>query len=96
MTPAYLEELAERADPQRLWQLNPFAQMELKPSLRMQLDTAVALRRYASHLAELERARKAGMSLCITPLSPNGTAHMAIVAPPKHQRLIEQHKGPAA
>jgi hypothetical protein len=49
-SPEYIEELAERADPDQLWRRNPLDQLEFPPDQRMQLDTAVALRRYAHHL----------------------------------------------
>jgi hypothetical protein len=86
-SPEYIEELAERADPDQLWRRNPIDQLELPPDQRMQLDTAVALRRYAHHLRDLRRAREARQSWLITPLGPHGSAVKAIKTPPDHAKL---------
>ncbi len=50
MTPQYLNELADLADPDRLWRLGWEAQRDLQADKRHHLDTGVALRRYAAVL----------------------------------------------
>lgn len=87
MTPEYLEELAELADPGQLWRLRGLEQLDLPADKRRQLDTAVALRRHASHIKRLDALRKEGRSLLLTPLSLGGTAIMEIDTPPEHARL---------
>lgn len=89
MTPEYIEELAQRADPDELWRRHPFDQLELPPEQRKQLDTAVALRRYAHILRDVRRAGEAGKSWLITPLGGNGTAVRSIETPPDHGELRE-------
>lgn len=91
MNPEYLEELAQRADPNQLWRLSGIDQRDkLTPDQRMQLDTAVALRRYASHLEELRAALLAKKSVLITPLSPNSSARRQIESPPDHAKLYRE------
>jgi len=87
MKPEYLEELAGKADPDRLWMLPVFDQMGLPVDKRKQLDAGVALRRHASHVRRLRELLKEGKSLLITPLSPNGSAIKAIETPPEHIKL---------
>lgn len=87
MTPKYLNELADRADPDQLWRLSGLEQMELPPAKRKQLDTGVALRRHAMHVEELLALLKVRRSLLITPLSHNGTATKVVDTPPEHRRL---------
>jgi hypothetical protein len=80
--PEYLEELADIADPDQLWRLPPFTQMELPPEKRKQLDTGVALRRYASHLRDLATAANQGKSLVLTRVGMN-TTRISYRTPPK-------------
>ena len=87
MTPEYLDELADIADPDKLWTLFWEDQRKLPPEKKHQLDTGVALRRHASHLRELQRALDAKRSVCITPLGSNHTAHMLIDTPADHEKL---------
>lgn len=89
MTPEYLEELADLADPAQLWRLGALTQLSLPPGKRKQLDTGVALRRHASHIRELDHLRRIGKSLLITPLSPNGTATAIVGPPPRHKKLLQ-------
>jgi hypothetical protein len=89
MTPEYIEELAQRADPDELWRRNPFDQMKLPPEQRKQLDTAVALRRYAHLLRDVDRAAQEGKSWLITKLGPSSTAVRSIETPPDHKRSRE-------
>lgn len=88
MSPDYIEELADIADPDKLWRLNWMDQKALPVEKRQQLDSGVALRRHASHLRQLHRLREEGKSLLITPLSPNSTATISVDPPEKHQRLL--------
>lgn len=96
MTPEYLNELADIADPDQLWRLSPFDQLELEPIQRYRLDTAVALRRYAEIERQLGELLGTGKSLVLTPLSKNGKAWMTIPAPKGHQKLLKaQQQGKA-
>ena len=90
MTPEYLEQLADLADPHELWRHSGLDQMKFSPQQRLQLDTGVALRRYASHIRRLREMLGTGKSLLITPLSPNGTASMLVPTPPEHVKLKER------
>lgn len=87
MTPEYLNELADLADPDQLWRLAGLDQLALPLDKRRQLDTGVALRRHAGHVAELQALIGTGKSLLITQLSPNGSAHMTLATPARHKRL---------
>lgn len=87
MTPEYLEELADIADPDRLWRGPIMHRPDLPEYKRRQLDAGVALRRYASHLRRMDECLKEGRSLLLTPLSPNGTAVKSVETPPEHARL---------
>ena len=70
MTPEYLNELADLADPNQLWRLSGMDRMDLPPEKR---------------LRELQGT---GLSLLITPLSPNSTATLTVPTPAKHKRLV--------
>ena len=74
MTPEYLEQLADRADPSQLWRMSPLDQLRLPPEMRHAIDTGVALRRYATHLRDLQTARAQGQCLQIKPIGENGTS----------------------
>jgi hypothetical protein len=87
MTPQYLNELADLADPEGLWKLSGADQLYLPPDKRKQLDTAVALRRYAAHLTTLAGALERKESVLITPLSSCGQATMLVETPPRHRKL---------
>lgn len=94
MTPEYLRELADLADPDRLWTLGAFEQMDLPPEKRRQLDTGIALRRHASHVAELLGLLGTDKSLLLTPLAENCTAVMTTRTPAAHRKLVECRKKP--
>lgn len=94
MTPEYLRELADVADPDKLWTLPVFEQLDLPPAKRRQLDMGVALRRHASHVAELLALLGTDKSLLLTPLSSNGTAIMTTRTPAAHKKLIECRQKP--
>lgn len=87
MTPEYIEQLADLADPDKLWRLGAFEQIDLPPEKRHQLDAGVALRRYASHVRRLLGALADRKSLLITPLSPNGSALRVVDTPHYHAEL---------
>lgn len=87
MTPEYLNQLADKADPDRLWRLKWGDQEKLSHEQRQQLDTGVALRRHASHVARLLEILEQGKSLLITPLSPNGSASKTVDTPADHAKL---------
>lgn len=92
MSPEYLEQLAEIADPDKLWRLNPIVQLDLSTEKRHQLDTAVALRRHASHQRQLDDLLMEQRSLLITPLSPNHIATMSVDTPENHEKLRPAHR----
>jgi len=84
MTPEYIEQLAKIADPDDLWREGPPQPLGTwRPSewQQKQLDMGVALRRYASHLRDLNAIRGRGLSLLITPLSTSGTYTSVIATP---------------
>lgn len=87
MTPEYLCELADIADPDQLWRLSAIEQMELPPVKRRQLDTGVALRRHASHERQLRDLLSEQRSLLITPCGPNQVALRSVETPPDHAEL---------
>lgn len=87
MTPRYLEQLADLADPDELWRLAPLDQLQLPPSKRHQLDTGVALRRHASHIRMLGEVLAENRSLLITPIRHNEMAVKPVDTPPEHEAL---------
>lgn len=92
MTPEYLEELADLADPDKLWRWSGLERLGLTFTQKRQLDTGVALRRHASHVRRVLELLGTGKSLVITPMSKNGTAIMVISAPTTHKKLLAQHE----
>jgi len=88
MTPEYLNELADLADPESLWRLSPFAQMDLPPEKRRQLDTGVALRRHAEHVRRLRELVGTGKSLLLSPLSPSGTDVRTVPMPAEIRKRL--------
>lgn len=90
MSPEYLHQLADLADPDELWRRGGLNNRALMPEKqRQQLDTGVALRRYARHIDDLRRALSGQCSLLITPLSLSGAATLFVEIPEKHRRLID-------
>lgn len=89
MTPAYLLELADFADPEQLWRLPGMKQLELPVEKRRQLDAGVALRRHARHIQQLRDLIGTGRSLLITPLSTNGQAIKTVKTPASHKKLVD-------
>lgn len=83
MTPEYLRELADLADPDQLWRLSGLDQMGLPPEKRRQLDMGVALRRHASHVEKLRLLLRDCRSLLITPLSLNGSYARSVESEPE-------------
>lgn len=96
MTPEYLRELADLADPDKLWTLGALEQFDLPPEKRRQLDAGIALRRHAAHVKDLLGLLGTGKSLLLTPLSENGTAIMTTRTPAAHRKLVECRKKPNA
>jgi len=88
MSPEYLEKLADLADPNEVWR-RAFPLQDLTSEERRQVDTGVALRRYADHIRRLLGLMAEGRSLLITPLSANGSAFKSVATPPDHARLRE-------
>ena len=87
MTPQYLNDLADVADPDQLWRLGWEAQRDLPTDKRRQLDTGVALRRAAMHEQRLLDVLAERKSLLLTPLSTSGLASAVVSTPAKHVRL---------
>lgn len=92
MTPAYLLDLADIADPDQLWRLPGMQQLELPPEKRRQLDAGVALRRHARDVERLDGLRGKGKSLLLTPLPLHGTAVATIATPRQHTLLLKRCK----
>lgn len=91
MTPEYLNELADMADPESLWRLSGINQMKLPEYQRRQLDAGVALRRHADHVRRLNELLNTNKSLVITPLSPGATATAVIDTPEAHKRMTRSY-----
>ena len=87
MSPEYLYELADIADPDQLWRRSGLDQQDLPPVRRKQLDMGVALRRHASDRQDHLNALADGRSLLVTPLSSNGSARKTVDTPPDHAKL---------
>lgn len=90
MTPEYIEELADIADPQQLWRMSPFDQMALEPEQRAQLDSGVALRRHASDVRQVRALLGKGKSRLTTPLTPNSSHTAVIDTPPNVARYVKR------
>lgn len=90
MTPEYLEQLADVADPDQLWRLSPFAQQDLPSVKRAQLDMGVALRRHASDVRRLRELLGTGKSVLLTPLSLNGRRLTIIDTPADVKAWMER------
>lgn len=96
MTPEYLNELADIADPEKLWRRAGLDRGDFTPEQKRQLDTGVALRRHAHHVQSVRELLGTGKSLVITPLSKNGVAIMTISAPAEHKKLLDRNESPNA
>lgn len=92
MKPEYLDQLADLADPDKLWQLAGVDQLALPEDKKRQLDTGVALRRYASHIRTLQECGRIRCSLLITPFSEASSAWMPVATPPEHERSREERE----
>lgn len=92
MTPEYLRELADIADPDQLWRRGWLAERDFTPAQKRQLDMGVALHRHASDI-EAVRNLPAGKSLLITPLVVGrglSRRQSALDTPEIHKREKEQ------
>ncbi len=88
MSPQYLYELADLADPEKLWRLSGIDQRDtLTEAQRKQIDTGVALRRYADYLENLYKAYDQGKSLVLTKIGPSTYTRSIMPTPEEHQRL---------
>lgn len=95
MTPEYLEQLAEVADPDQVWRTPLLEQFSLSAEKRRQMDMGIALRRHASHIRDLQALIGTGRSLLLTPYSPSTTAVATIETPEKHRRPAAAARGGA-
>jgi hypothetical protein len=94
MTPEYLEELADIADPSKLWRMYGLARDCFTPEQRRQLDTGVALRRHASHVRLLRGLLGTGKSLLLTPLSLSGQDIRDVPMPADIKKRLERESAP--
>lgn len=92
MTPEYLEELADIADPSKLWRMSGLARDCFTPEQKRQLDTGVALRRHASHVRRLRELLGTGKSLLMTPLSLSGQDIRDVPMPADIKKRLERDK----
>jgi hypothetical protein len=92
MTPEYLNELADLADPGKLWRMSGLARDCFTPEQKRQLDTGVALRRQAAHVRRLRDLLGTGKSLLITPLSLSGADLRAVPMPAEIKKRLEREK----
>lgn len=89
MTPKYLRQLANRADPKKLWRLIPaaFGGKRLTLDEQKQRDTGIALRRYAADEELFLEVLKDGKSILITPTMPHARAIKIVKTPRDHAKL---------
>lgn len=95
MTPEYLEQLAEAADPDQVWRTPLLEQASLPAVKRRQMDMGVALRRHASHIRDLQKLIGSGRSLLLTPYGPSVTSVATIETPEKYRRPTAAAEGGA-
>ena len=89
MTPDYLNALADLADPDKLWRTAGMARDQFTPEQKRQLDTGVALRRYAEHVRRLRELLGTGRSLLITPLSISGADLRTVPMPADIKKRLD-------
>lgn len=87
LTPEYIRELADIADPDELWRIASFDHLDLTPEKIKQLDTGIALRRYASHVSSLLGAMEHGKSVLVTQVTKNSFAQKIVNTPIDHEKL---------
>lgn len=83
MTPEYLLELADIADPDQLWRLPGAVILALPKEKRAQLDMGVALRRHADDVRRVRELADTGRSLLLTPLEGNAR-RIDVIETPRH------------
>ena len=88
MTPEYLEELADVADPDKLWRRGCLDQAEFTTKQRQQVNAGIALRRHATHVRRLQALLGTGKSLLVTPLSLSGTDIRTVPTPGDIQQRL--------
>lgn len=92
MTPEYLNELADLADPDKLWRVGWPEMNYLSPEKKKQRDTGIALRRYASYIEREEKALAEKRSVIITPFSSHSSAVRLGDTPEDHARLRDRNR----
>ena len=92
MTPEYLDELADLADPDELWRSSWLDRDGFTSVQRLQLDAGVALRRHASHVRRLRELLDTRNSLLLTPLSLSGTDICIVPTPGNIQKRLLREK----
>jgi hypothetical protein len=91
MTSDYLNELADIADPDQLWRRSVLDREQLTLEQRRQLDTGVALRRYAEHVRRMRELLGTGKSLLLTPLGASSQDIRTVPMPDEIKtRLMNQ------
>lgn len=88
MTPEYLNELADLADPDKLWRRAGLDRFGFTPEQKRQLDTGVALRRHAAHVSRMRELLGTGKSLLLTPLSLSGADVRSVPMPADIKRRL--------
>ena len=98
MTPEYMEELADAADPDKLWRLGCLDRAEFTSKQWQQVDMGIALRRHAIHVRRLQALLGTGKSLLLTPLSLSGIDSRTISTPDDIQQHLprEMSKAPVS
>ena len=98
MTPEYLEELADVADPDKLWRRGCLGRAEFTTKQRQQVNAGIALRRHASHVRRLQALLGTGKSLLLTPLSLSGADIRTVPTPGDIQKRLprEMPNAPAS
>ena len=94
MSPEYIEQLADKADPDQLWLTPVLKQKDLPEAQRHQLDTGIALRRYASLVRHLNGLIGTDKSLLITPIARLSTISKVVPTPDDHQQRRSAERAP--
>ena len=93
MSPEYINELADLADPDKLWRRAGIDRDQFTPEQKRQLDAGVALRRHAAHVHRMRELLGTGKSLLLTPLSLSGADIRAVPMPPELKKRFDQLQG---
>lgn len=95
MTPEYLEELADLADPDKLWRRAGLDRVDFTPEQKRQMDAGVALRRHASHVRQMRALLGTGKSLLLTPLGMTSQDIRVVPMPAEIRQRLEREIPPS-